>query len=827
MRPVTFSAAALLLLVPATSAARTTHTFGTAESLAAILLLLLVVGLGTPGPRPLRAKRAFATLGLALLTVAVASCRSTSADERDAGQEEEPIAYIGHGAFFDRTGRQIVPTEAWVARAQRWYRDRLVARVDPGRKREFETFERRLEQAFDAQGQTRLVVRQRALDWLVARMPRTVENLRMQAKVNLLASQLRWQLPRGDQDLERMRNLEPYRLDSSVVQKLSNPEFRVQTGVAFLVTSNSGQAYLNECANAGVPIPPSIGVLDPPTTPGWRSLGFIPQNKQFIVGTPAEVRVFENGQGMCIALPRYTNNARTDVALDGVICLSRTTSKVCFWDNQMNGAGFSFPAGTQVPIGVANPAVNPAGLYQGGGAEIEFGNGGICTDCHAGENPYIIHPEVTLLSGTGTPTGTDMDDLDQPPLNLPMFAPDRYDPIVGASWPQNQLSHAPALVPPACTGCHSSGASGGRLPHLSSDIPGYCGTVLATALDGQTTPLTVSPTMPQFGAGSLSNDPVVNTFQGWCASAATAGPSTRGDPHLTTTNGINYDFQAAGEFVSLRNSDTGFELQTRQTPVLTTFTPDANAHTGLASCVSLNTAAALRVGRHRISYQPVRGGRPTPEQMQLRIDGRAVLLTGRGVSLGGGNRIGAVAAGGGLDVRLDDGTRVVITSNYWASQGYWYLNIEVIDSPAREGTMGTILRGNWLPLSPAGTSYGPAPAAVAARHDLLNRVFADDWRVTAVNSLFDYGPGESTVTFTSKSWPPPPGGSCASITGNPWPGAQPRRPVQPMDARAAERLCRPIENPAARANCVFDLTATGEAAMVEAYRRSLMLRGTP
>src|SRR5688500_5558129 len=113
MRRVTFSAAALLLLAPATSAAQTTHTLRTAEYLAAGFLLLLMVGLGTLYSRPVQEKRAFTALGLALLAFAAASCRGASAEEGDAPQAEEPIAVIGHGAFFDRTGRQIVPTEAW------------------------------------------------------------------------------------------------------------------------------------------------------------------------------------------------------------------------------------------------------------------------------------------------------------------------------------------------------------------------------------------------------------------------------------------------------------------------------------------------------------------------------------------------------------------------------------------------------------------------------------------------------------------------------------------------------------------------------------------
>jgi len=51
-----------------------------------------------------------------------------------------------------------------------------------------------------------------------------------------------------------------------------------------------------------------------------------------------------------------------------------------------------------------------------------------------------------------------------------MFAPNRYDPIVAASWPQNQLSHSTPLVPALCSSCHVQGGSGGRFPHLSSEL---------------------------------------------------------------------------------------------------------------------------------------------------------------------------------------------------------------------------------------------------------------------------------------------------------------------------------------------------------------------
>ena len=78
-----------------------------------------------------------------------------------------------------------------------------------------------------------------------------------------------------------------------------------------------------------------------------------------------------------------------------------------------------------------------------------------------------------------------------------------------------------------------------------------------------------------------------HTHTAWCTP-----PSLEGDPHITTTDGTLYNFQGAGEFVSLRDSD-GAEVQTRQKPVSTTFI-GSDAYDGLTTCVSLNTAVAAR-----------------------------------------------------------------------------------------------------------------------------------------------------------------------------------------------------------------------------------------
>jgi hypothetical protein len=726
--------------------------------------------------------------------------------------QTEPIGAVGHGGFFDPAGHQIVPTEAFVAQAQAWYRGELQKRLAPDKLAAFPAFEERLTSGLKLEGQAGLVVEQRALEWLVASSPQLKGDSRTVGKIAALTYALRWKLPVGN-DPRAMGKLESFKLDPSIAARLVLPELRPDDGKVFLITANSGEAYIRECAAAGVPTPPPIGQLDPAGLTGWKRRGFIPTSAQFIVGTPAEVRTFESPEGMCIALPRYTDGELTTVQLDGVICLSRTSSSVCFWDNQMGGAGFEFTSGTRIPIGVPDLAINPAGQYQAGGAEIEFGSGLVCTDCHAGENPYIIHPDVYLTETPvlGAPTTVKMGDLGPA---LPTFAPNRYVPIVGATWPQNAVSLAASSTPGVCRGCHVK-REAGRLPHLSNELPMYCDTVLPQAL---------ARTMPRGSPGTALGTPAITNLLALCSLPPTSSTADEGDPHLTTTNGIHYDFQAAGEFTALRNADGDFEIQTRQTPVSTSFTPVADAYTGLASCVSLNTAAALRVGSRRISYEPTLGKPGSDADMQLRIDGVPVKLPDGGLDLGDGARITNADASGGLDVKAADGTRVIITPTPWASEGYWFLNIDVFHTTARDGITGSILPGSWLPLAPNGASFGPAPASLDDRRIVLNQKFADAWRVKDTTSLFDYAPGTSTASYTDRNWPPKSGAPCVA-TIDAWGAPAHASPqVTAIDVKTAQKLCHAVEDKPSFANCVFDVVATGNAGMADAYVRSVGLR---
>jgi len=286
-----------------------------------------------------------------------------------------------------------------------------------------------------------------------------------------------------------------------------------------------------------------------------------------------------------------------------------------------------------------------------------------------------------------------------------------------------------------------------------------------------------------------------------------------GDPHLTTVNGVHYDFQGAGEFVVLRDYD-GLEIQTRQTPIATTFNPGPDAHDGLATCVSLNTAVAARVNQHRISYEPNLSGTPDPRGLELRVDGDLTTLGGNGLDLGNGGRLVRSATAGSIEMDFPDGTVAFVTPNWWASQEKWYLNLDVLQTPALEGVLGDISPNTWLPRLPDGSSMGPMPSALAQRYSDLYHKFADAWRVNENSSLFDYASGTSTETFTLKNWPlekPP----CVL----------PRtKQVSPASQAVAERACSQIRDKNMHADCVFDVMVSGETGFAKVYEGSQEVR---
>lgn len=293
-----------------------------------------------------------------------------------------------------------------------------------------------------------------------------------------------------------------------------------------------------------------------------------------------------------------------------------------------------------------------------------------------------------------------------------------------------------------------------------------------------------------------------------------------GDPHITTLDGTHYDFQGAGEFVVLRDISVG-EIQVRMAPIATTFNPGPNPHHGLATCVSLNSAVAVQMGEHRITYQPNLSGIPDPSGLQLRVDGDLTTLEPEGMYLGGG-RISKTSASGGIEIVFPSKYILTVTPGWWSSQSKWYLNVRIVRTPATSGVGGAstvdntlhvgglggeIPPGSWLPKLPDGTSMGPMPTSLHDRYVDLYQKFGSAWRVTDATSLFDYAQGTSTDEFTFLDWP-----------SENLPCELPDLPqVSPLDLATARMACATITDPNTKANCVFDVMVTGEEGFAETY----------
>lgn len=274
--------------------------------------------------------------------------------------------------------------------------------------------------------------------------------------------------------------------------------------------------------------------------------------------------------------------------------------------------------------------------------------------------------------------------------------------------------------------------------------------------------------------------------------------ANEGDPHIRTVDNTNYDFQSSGEFVALRSAD-GFEVQTRQTPVPTAGILGPNPHTGLSTCVSVNSAVAARVGDHRVTYQPSLKADGPEGQMDLRVDGVETALSDTGVALAHGGRV-VRSAVGGLRIEFPTGAILTATPEFWTSQGKWYVNVNISGAEAYEGIMGAILPGSWLPGLPDGSSLGPIPSDLGERYDILYSKFSDAWRVTKDTSLFDYAPDTSTADFTLPDWP----------HAKPPCDVPNEKPAKPAEQPIAEKACANIGDKIRHENCVFDVMATGE-----------------
>lgn len=358
----------------------------------------------------------------------------------------DPIAAVGYGLLFDSEGKVIEPTAEFRAKALNYYHNLLVSELPQSLQSRYFEVRKLLEEKGKEQGIDKVLAQSLLIDWLI-------NTLKPQDEAHLTAKNrtLRLEYVKANAD-GRADWLEPdhqFGLPHPIL------DFALDNGILFLATNASGKEYIEQCRAAGVPIPPTWG------TRSWNYEGDLTTN--FIgSGNPASVFTAEstNPNGICVALPRINGST---ISLLGIICLGRNTNNVCFWDRA------NTPVGDEVPITD----------FLGGTAL-----GDVCSDCHAGENPFVVHPGSPLDMGNRIKTSA------------------WYTPVVKPSWPQNPgPSILPEIVPlgasdQRCTSCHNQSGAG-RFPEVGA-LTMYCSVVLDNAIN-QTMP-PGSPGNPNYAA---------------------------------------------------------------------------------------------------------------------------------------------------------------------------------------------------------------------------------------------------------------------------------------------------------------------------------------
>ena len=293
------------------------------------------------------------------------------------------------------------------------------------------------------------------------------------------------------------------------------------------------------------------------------------------------------------------------------------------------------------------------------------------------------------------------------------------------------------------------------------------------------------------GYCDASGDPIV-------ATCSCSGGST-GDPHLVSFDGLLYDLQAVGEFAL--TTDNAFELQVRQ-------------QSYAAACVSVNVAAAVKVGANRITFY-------ASETPPLRIEGSptdiACVPQSSSSSVGRSSIYPSASRCSGTLI-LADGTRVVLATSgdvpSYSIRGPNQDHATKITVRQKTYLDLTVAPGSGATIGLLGTHDGNAANDLQTRDgrilpqpisfQQLYQDFAEGWRVTQSESLFDYGAGQDTNTFTDRSFPVAP---C------------PVASTQDEKRLAAENACQAAgitDNHLLEA-CVFDVMVTGDARFTDSY----------
>jgi hypothetical protein len=226
----------------------------------------------------------------------------------------------------------------------------------------------------------------------------------------------------------------------------------------------------------------------------------------------------------------------------------------------------------------------------------------------------------------------------------------------------------------------------------------------------------------------------VNVTYTWTVEKPTQSAIAWGDVHITTFDGVAYNFQAEGEFVLAKatDPDNSFQIQVR-------LQPPAGAQ------VTLITDLGLKLGNDTVTFEAGR----TP---LMYIDGAPsdISATNALINLAGGS---IALINGTYRVTWNTGETMELTDSGS------YLNVESLtlgpnDGPnSMEGLLGPANGGTNDFQLPNG-SYLPTNNLGQISSSDLYGTFATSWAVTDATSLLDYPGGvPDTAAYTDVNFP--------------------------------------------------------------------------
>ncbi len=199
-----------------------------------------------------------------------------------------------------------------------------------------------------------------------------------------------------------------------------------------------------------------------------------------------------------------------------------------------------------------------------------------------------------------------------------------------------------------------------------------------------------------------------------------------GDVHLTTFDGLYYDFQAVGEFTLAKSTVAGdsYDVQIRTTQY------------GPGAAVSVIDQVAAALGDQSVTFGLGRSD--------------VVYLNGTAQAMG----VGSVLTINGDTVRELSSNSFLVT---WStgetlnvSVGGTYLNVSTaLSAQDGPGSVQGLLGSN----SGVDSDFAPVVSGTTITTGQLYGAFANTWRLTQSTSLLNYAAGQTTATFTDLAFP--------------------------------------------------------------------------